>query len=182
MKVPPDFDYAKPQSDTKLLFVHRSLPQGEVYWVDNRNNRAESLDATFRVRGKAAELWHADTGKIEPASYRTANGRTIVPLRLQPYEAVFVVFRNPAAAPSRTLPVSDGHAHGHGGRSLGGSLPAEPRRARRKSPSTSLTSWSENSDSGVQVTSPARGLTRRPSRRRPAGSRKARGCGSTWAT
>ncbi len=149
MKVAPDFDYAKPQSDTKLLFVHRILPQGEVYWVDNRNNRAESLDATFRVRGKAAELWHADTGKIEPASYRTANGRTIVPLRLQPYEAVFVVFRNPAAAPSRTLPVwtdtpmatVDGPWE----------VAFQPNRgAPPKITLDKLTSWSDNSDSGVK--------------------------------
>ena len=130
MKVAPDFDYAKPQSDTKLLFVHRMLPQGEVYWVDNRNNRAESLDATFRVRGKAAELWHADTGKIEPASYRIANGRTIVPLRLQPYEAVFVVFRKPAAAPSRTLPVWTETPLATVDGPWEVSLPAEPRRAR----------------------------------------------------
>ena len=84
--------------------MHRKLADGEVYWVDSRNNRAETVDATFRVAGKAPELWHADTGKIEPASYRVANGRTTVPLRLDPYDAVFVVFRKAAAAPSRTLP------------------------------------------------------------------------------
>jgi hypothetical protein len=104
LDVKPDFEYTKPHNDASVLFVHRTLPLGEVYWVDNRNNREENVEATFRVQGKAAELWHADTGKIERASYRIRDGRTVVPLRLDPYEAVFVVFRKPAVTPSRTLP------------------------------------------------------------------------------
>jgi hypothetical protein len=149
MRVAPDFDYSKPQAGTKLLFVHRKLPQGEAYWVDNRNNRAESVDATFRVQGKAAELWHADTGKIEPASYRIAGGRTTVPLRLDPYEAVFVVFRKAAAAPSRTLPswtdtpiaTVDGSWE----------IAFQPDRgAPAKIALDKLTSWSDNADRGVK--------------------------------
>jgi hypothetical protein len=103
LHVQADFEYAKPRDDTKLLFVHRKLPAGDVYWVDNRNNRVESVEAVFRVAGKAPELWHADKGTMEPAAYKIANGRTTVPLDLQPWEAVFVVFRKAAAAPSRTL-------------------------------------------------------------------------------
>jgi hypothetical protein len=83
-----------------LLFVHRKLAGGDIYWVNNRQARVEILDATFRVTGKAAEIWHPDTGVTEPASYRMANGRTTVPLRLEANDAVFVVFRKAAAAPS----------------------------------------------------------------------------------
>jgi hypothetical protein len=104
LQVVPDFEYTKPQNDTNLLFVHRTLADGEVYWVNNRNNRTETLDATFRVQGKAAELWYPETGKTEPAAYRVADGRTTVPLRLNPNEAVFVVFRGPAAEQTRMLP------------------------------------------------------------------------------
>src|SRR5262249_50593896 len=60
--------------------------------------------ATFRVQGKAAEFWHPETGRTEPASYRIADGRTAVPLRLNSNEAVFVVFREAATAQSRRLP------------------------------------------------------------------------------
>ncbi|HUP03518.1 MAG TPA: glycosyl hydrolase [Bryobacteraceae bacterium] len=101
--VQPDFEYPNPHADTHLLFVHRKLADGDLYWVDNRGDRAENVEAAFRVQGKAAELWHADTGKVEAASYRTAAGRTTVPLKLGPWDAVFVVFRGPAAAPARTL-------------------------------------------------------------------------------
>jgi len=50
------------------------------------------------------ELWHADTGHIEPADYRISGGRTIVSLKLDPWDAVFVVFRGSAPPPSRLQP------------------------------------------------------------------------------
>src|SRR5450759_2065328 len=83
-QVTPDFEYSKPQTDTNLLFVHRKLPGGEIYWVNNRANRQENLDASFRVTGKSAEIWYPQTGKTEPASYKIAGGRTTVALRLEP--------------------------------------------------------------------------------------------------
>lgn len=105
MKVPPDFAYSKPNTDTEVLFVHRKLEHSDLYYVDNRNTRVEQVDATFRVEGKAPELWHADTGMMEPAAYRMANGSTTVPLRLDPYGTVFTAFRKAAASPSLDLPV-----------------------------------------------------------------------------
>lgn len=100
----PDFEYTKPQSDTELMFVHRKLSDGDAYWVNNRKPRVEALDATFRVAGRAAEFWYPQTGRTAPASYRIAGGRTTVPLHLDPDEAVFVVFRQAAGAPSREIP------------------------------------------------------------------------------
>jgi hypothetical protein len=103
-KIAPDFTYSKPQAGAETVFVHRRLADGEIYWVNNRKDRVEEIEATFRVEGKEAELWRPETGRIEPASYRIADGRTTVLLRLNPNEAVFVVFRKPATAQSRTLP------------------------------------------------------------------------------
>jgi hypothetical protein len=102
--VAPDLAYTRPEPDTNLLFVHRKISGGDLYFIDNRNDRYENVSATVRVAGKAAELWHADTGVIEPASYYSVDGRTTVPLYLAPWETVFIVFRSPAAAPSRILP------------------------------------------------------------------------------
>jgi hypothetical protein len=103
-KIASDFTYSKPQANTETLFVHRRLAGGEIYWVNNRKDRVEEIEASFRVEGKEAELWRPETGRTEPASYRIAGGRTTVPLRLNPNEAVFVVFRKPASVQSRTLP------------------------------------------------------------------------------
>lgn len=102
--VRPDFAYTRPEPDTNLLFVHRKLANGDLYYVDNRNDRYEKLSASFRVIGKAPQLWHAETGAIEAASYYSSDAQTTVPLYLAPWESVFVVFRRPADAQSRTLP------------------------------------------------------------------------------
>jgi len=154
LEVKPDFEYAKPHDDTNVLFVHRKLPAGEVYWVDNRNNREEIVEATFRVQGKAAELWRADTGKIEPASYRIADGRTTVPLDLDPWGAVFVVFRKPAATPSRALPK---HTESQVATVEGAwDISFQPDRgAPAKIVLAKLISWSDSADQGVKYFSGA---------------------------
>ena len=104
MNIAPDFDHSRPQSDTRILFVHRKLTDADIYFLDNRNDRDETVDAKFRIAGKEPELWYAETGKSEPASYQISGERTTVPLHLEPWGTVFVVFRKPAKASSRTLP------------------------------------------------------------------------------
>ncbi len=149
MQAQPDFEYSQLHGDTNLLFVHRRLPDGEIYWVDNRNDRDEAVDATFRVTGKAPEFWHADTGKIEPASYQIAGGRTIVPLPLDRYGAVFVVFRQPAGTPSRMLPPRVETAVTR----LEGPwvVSFQPNRGAPASVTLDpLSPWQENADSGVK--------------------------------
>jgi hypothetical protein len=104
LNLAPDFDYSKPESDSSALFVHRKTADADIYFVDNRSDHAENLETHFRITGKAPEIWHAETGKSEAASYATANGLTTVPLHLDPWGAVFVVFRKYASAPAKTLP------------------------------------------------------------------------------
>jgi hypothetical protein len=99
-----DWEYTKPEADTNLMFVHRKLEDGDIYFVDNREDRPENADATFRVDGKAPELWDPATGETQPASYRIADGRTTLPLHLDPYGSTFVVFRAPAKQESLALP------------------------------------------------------------------------------
>jgi hypothetical protein len=149
LKIDPDFAYSKPQSDTLLMFVHRKLSDGEVYWVDNRHDRDENVDLTFRVTGKAPELWHADTGVIEPASYKVVNGRTVVPLRLIGNDAVFVVFRKRAGAASLTIPEKKETQLG----TVDGSwtVAFQPNRgAPAQATFDQLASWTENSDPAVK--------------------------------
>jgi hypothetical protein len=104
IKLKPDFEYSKPESDSKLEFVHRKLAEEDLYFVDNRGDHAAMVDARFRVTGKAAELWHGETGMSEPALYKIADGVTTVPLRLEPWGTVFVVFRHPAKQMERVVP------------------------------------------------------------------------------
>jgi hypothetical protein len=98
-----DFRFTGGQPDSQIPFVHRKLPDGDSYFLANRKDRAETIEAHFRVTGKAPELWHAETGTSEPVSYRTADGETIVPLTLRADESVHVVFRKPANAPALAI-------------------------------------------------------------------------------
>jgi hypothetical protein len=88
-------DFSGPAS---LDFIHRRSGETEIYFV--RNSRAEWIDTeiALRVRDKAPELWHPDTGRIEPQAVynQLADGRTEIPLRLEPNGSVFVVFRHAA--------------------------------------------------------------------------------------
>lgn len=101
--IAPDFDYSSASGDAEMMFVHRKLDDGDAYFLTNRRDRAETIEASFRVTGKDPELWHADTGKSEPLSYRIENGRTIVPLAMKPEDAVFIVFRKATTASSREI-------------------------------------------------------------------------------
>jgi len=149
LRMEPDFEYTKPRVDTHLLFVHRKLADGDVFWVDNRNKRVETLEASFRVQGKDVELWHADTGEVEPAPYLIANGRTTVPLRLDPYDAVFVVFLKPATMQARALPREIETPLG----TVEGPWTVRFQAERGAPPQITLdalTSWSESADPGVR--------------------------------
>jgi hypothetical protein len=135
------------------MFVHRKLAAGELYFVDNRNDRAEDLNATFRVAGKAPELWDAASGETHPAAYSTANGRTTVPLHLDPYGTTFVVFREPAKAASRTLPEPKETIVAGVDDALNQDWTVT-FEANRGAPETAqidrLISWSESADPGVK--------------------------------
>jgi len=49
----------------------------DIYFVANNTDREQDINARFRVSGKEAELWHADTGEIEPAEFSSADGRRL---------------------------------------------------------------------------------------------------------
>jgi hypothetical protein len=145
----PDFTYAKSQNDTKLLFVHRTLADREVYWVNNRNSRKETVSATFRVAGKVPLLWHPETAKTEAVSYNIANGFTTVTLPLQPNDAVFVVFKEKAAKLSVKLPSTEEKQL----TVIGGSWNVtfqKDRGAPSGATFDNLTSYTENSDAGIK--------------------------------
>jgi hypothetical protein len=149
LQVKPDFEYTKPQEDTQLLYVHRELPEQELYWVNNRNDRAENLEATFRVSGKTVEIWHPETGKTEPASYSFVDGRTKVSLHLEPNDAVFVVFKENTTKTAEIL-----HAvtetkltaiEGNWNLSF-----QKERGAPSDITINKLTSWTESSEAGIK--------------------------------
>lgn len=105
ININPDFVYTKPKADTKLFFVHRSTGGEEIYWINNRTANVEDLELTFRATGKVPELWFADTGNTEPLSYSINDTNTQVKLHLEPFDALFVVFKGKASEQSAEIPM-----------------------------------------------------------------------------
>ena len=96
--VKPDFEFSCVQPDAAIEYVHRNADGAEIYFVANRSNRWEDVVCTFRVTGRAPEIWDAVTGEHRfAAAYAEQNGRTAVPLEFSPCGSWFVVFRQPAA-------------------------------------------------------------------------------------
>ena len=149
LHVKPDFDYANDGGATDLEFVHRRLTDGDIYFIDNRGGQGVSLEATFRVGGKQAELWYAETGTSKPASFRIADGRTTVPLTLEPWGTVFVVFEKRTAAASRVIPpVRETDVATVSGT---WKVSFEPGRGAPASINMdALSDWSRNADPGVK--------------------------------
>ncbi|WP_206244350.1 glycosyl hydrolase [Novosphingobium terrae] len=99
-----DFRYTGGQADSDIPFLHRKLPDGDAYFLVNRQLRDETIEAHFRVTGMRPEIWHAESGKSEPVSYRSEGDEIIVPLKLAGEESLYVVFRKAGPASAVVAP------------------------------------------------------------------------------
>lgn len=111
LKLLPDFEFTSNDKAARLVYIHRKAGDAEVYFVSNQLPRPTAVECSFRVTGKAPELWRPDTGQIEKAPvYAEREGRTRVSLLLGPAGSVFVVFRRPADADSVASVRRDGES------------------------------------------------------------------------
>ncbi len=80
--------------DRTIHYGHRTLGNGEIYFVTNQTAETKLISPEFRVKGLQPELWEATTGNMRKLpAYEQKGNITTVPLKLQPYESVFIVFR-----------------------------------------------------------------------------------------
>ncbi len=98
----------------KLDYVHRRDGAGpgarDIYFVRNKSAQAVDAMAAFRVAGRTPELWSAVDGSVVPQSYYVeSDGRTRVPLHLEGFGSVFVVFERKAGV-HVTGVIADGKA------------------------------------------------------------------------
>ncbi len=94
IKVAPDYNAGKADS---TLFIHRTLPQGDIYFVSNQSDKTISFNPQFRVTGKIPELWNAINGTIRDLpAYHISDMVTTVPLKLASLESAFIIFRKSA--------------------------------------------------------------------------------------
>lgn len=97
--IPADFDIVENDSKTDFDYIHYTIGESDVYFVTNQTTERQKVNARFRVAGKQPELWDALTGDIREAkAFSQQDGLTTVPLTLEPYGAVMVVFNNTISA------------------------------------------------------------------------------------
>lgn len=96
----PDFSYTSRSGDAPILFTHRRS-ETDIYFVCNQRRSFEDVVCAFRVSGKQPEIWDATTGNIISQPFFEQEGPTTkVPLQLEPYGAVFVIFRKAVTGPN----------------------------------------------------------------------------------
>jgi hypothetical protein len=107
------------------------------------------MKGSFRVTGFTPELWHADSASTEAAAYRMAGDRTIVPLKLYPHEAVFVMFLKRTR--QREREVAEPFRQVLGRVSGPWIVHFQPGRgAPNEATFAELTSWTLNADTGIK--------------------------------
>ncbi|RTQ51624.1 DNA-binding protein [Hymenobacter gummosus] len=90
--------YASGQRARGLAWTHRTAEQFDLYFISNQLDSVQTVELSLRVAGRQPELWDAVTSEIRPAQdWTQENGRTRLPLRLEPSGSLFVVFRQPTA-------------------------------------------------------------------------------------
>ena len=100
--VPADVEFAGVSPKGMMDWIHRKTDEGDLYFVSSRWQPVEQVECTFRVSGKIPELWDPVTGKVrEAGAFRQEHGRTIVPLRFDPFGSLFVLFRKPTTETAR---------------------------------------------------------------------------------
>src|SRR5262249_30057692 len=87
-------------SASDIGFVHRHLPDADIYFVANTSNQRQIVDASFRVSGSAAEQWDAMNGTISVVQVKDRQpDRTTVALDLEPYGSRILVFSRTVSKP-----------------------------------------------------------------------------------
>jgi len=96
--VAEDVALEKMTSKTDVGWIHYRIGKADVYFLADQAGAGCKGAAIFRGAGRVPEFWDAVDGSTrEAVSFRFANGRTHVPLELDPFGSVFVVFRKKTA-------------------------------------------------------------------------------------
>lgn len=93
-----DFAIEGNDSKTDFDYVHYTVGGTHIYFVSNQTDERQAVNAQFRMSGLQPELWDALSGEIRDAeAFNQQDGLTAVPLTLEPYGSVFVVFHEAIA-------------------------------------------------------------------------------------
>lgn len=97
LNVQPDFLC---KANEPVLFIHRTTPDGEIYFVSNQSDKKISFDGEFRVSKKMSpELWNPVTAEIRCLpNFKHVGDNTSLHLELEGNESAFIIFRKGSKA------------------------------------------------------------------------------------
>jgi len=98
INAPDDFAVITPQPACKPGAVHRGDGESDVYFLANPDRKAGgTVECAFAITGKQPEWWDATTGtKRDLPEFTERDGKTVIPLKFEPTQSGFVVFRKKA--------------------------------------------------------------------------------------
>ena len=148
--VRPDVRIA-PDTPRGYRWIHRKIDTCELYFISSQHPEPVKAEASFRVTGWEPQLWDASTGAIAVSrGWRIEKDRTIVPLALDPYGSVFVLFANPTQALAGE-PVRESEILSSKPINGPWDVAFQPRRgAPEHAKFEQLTSWDCNPDDGIR--------------------------------
>lgn len=83
-----------------VLFIHRRLANGEIYFLSNQSEQTIGVSPEFNVAGKQPELWDPVSGTARNLpEFTSSGGKTVVPLQMEANQSMFIVFNEAANAP-----------------------------------------------------------------------------------
>ncbi len=89
-----DLKFVHSSATDKLDWIHYRIGDTDVYFVSETDGKEVEGQATFRCQGKIPEFWDALDGSIRQANqFRSVAGGTEVPIKLDPFGSLFIVFR-----------------------------------------------------------------------------------------
>jgi hypothetical protein len=93
LNIAPDF---VSKTEQPVLYIHRTTPGAEIYFVSNQTEQEINLTPSFRTTGRQPEFWDPVTGttRLLP-EFSSKDKKTTVPLNLQPLQSAFIIFRKP---------------------------------------------------------------------------------------
>ncbi len=96
--VMPDIVFKSDNKQDYFDYIHRKDGETEIYFITNRRATTTPVEVTFRVKGKVPELWDPKTGETRFAgTFKEEDHGTMLPLELDPYGSLFVLFRKPTS-------------------------------------------------------------------------------------
>ncbi len=106
-----DFSFTGNVPETNLDFIHRKSADGnEIYFIRNTSGSAVFGTGKFRQTGQIAEYWNPLFGSMFEANYISDAGEQILlPLTLDPFGSVFIIFSGHSSGSRSTSILKDGN-------------------------------------------------------------------------